>query len=81
MHDPALKHPFLNIAELKADGEVIMCAGAIHTPHLLQLSGIGNGKDLARYDVPVRSDLPGVGENLLVSQHSLCLAPQQLSDL
>ena len=55
------------VAELTADGEVIMCAGAIHTPHLLQLSGIGNGEDLSRHDVSVRSELPGVGENLLVS--------------
>ena len=51
-------------AELTAEGEVIMCAGAVHTPHLLSLSGIGAGKQLRQYDVPVAVDLPGVGQNL-----------------
>ena len=53
-------------AELAAGGEVIMCAGAVHTPHLLQLSGIGNGESLRHHDVKVHADLPGVGENLQV---------------
>ena len=45
-----------------------MCAGAVHTPHLLQLSGIGNGETLRHNDVKVRADLPGVGQNLQVSR-------------
>ncbi len=57
-------------AELTVGGEVIMCAGAVHTPHLLQLSGIGNGETLRHHDVRVRADLPGVGQNLQAS--SLC---------
>jgi len=43
-----------------------MCTGAVHTPHLLQLSGIGNGDTLRQHDVEVRADLPGVGQNLQV---------------
>ncbi|TXI06423.1 MAG: hypothetical protein E6Q76_09730 [Rhizobium sp.] len=45
-------------------GEVILSAGSFVSPHLLMLSGIGNAKDLARHDIPVIADLPGVGENL-----------------
>jgi len=44
--------------------EVILCAGAIGTPQLLQLSGIGPRKVLEQSGVEVRHDLPGVGENL-----------------
>ena len=43
---------------------VICCAGAINTPQLLQLSGIGPKQVLASADIPVVLDLPGVGENL-----------------
>ena len=45
-------------------GEVIVCGGAINTPQLLQLSGIGNAADLAAHGIDVVADLPGVGENL-----------------
>jgi choline dehydrogenase len=45
-------------------GEVILCGGAINTPQLLQLSGIGNGAELEGLGVEVVHDLPGVGENL-----------------
>ncbi len=45
-------------------GEVICCGGAINSPQLLQLSGVGNADDLAALDIPVVQDLPGVGENL-----------------
>lgn len=45
-------------------GEVILCGGAINTPQLLQLSGLGDGRLLARHGVPVVAHLPGVGENL-----------------
>jgi len=44
--------------------EVILCAGAIQSPQLLQLSGIGPGELLRRLAIPVIADLPGVGENL-----------------
>ena len=45
-------------------GEVICCGGAINSPQLLQLSGVGNGTELAALGIPVVHDLPGVGENL-----------------
>jgi choline dehydrogenase len=43
--------------------EVIVCAGAIDSPKLLLLSGIGDGQRLAGLGIPVLVDLPGVGEN------------------
>jgi choline dehydrogenase len=45
-------------------GEVILCGGAINSPQLLQLSGVGNANELRALGVPVVHDLPGVGENL-----------------
>lgn len=44
--------------------EVILCGGAINTPQILQLSGIGNAKELSAMGIPIIADLPGVGENL-----------------
>jgi choline dehydrogenase len=45
-------------------GEVILCGGAINTPQLLQLSGVGDEKLLAQHGIEVVHHLPGVGENL-----------------
>ncbi|MFF5208853.1 choline dehydrogenase [Streptosporangium sp. NPDC000396] len=45
-------------------GEVILCGGAINSPQLLQLSGVGNAAELGALGVNVVHDLPGVGENL-----------------
>jgi choline dehydrogenase len=45
-------------------GEVILAAGAIGTPPLLELSGIGQPAHLRRMGIPVVHELPGVGENL-----------------
>jgi choline dehydrogenase len=50
--------------EVEARREVILAAGAINSPKLLMLSGIGPGARLAALGLPVRADLPGVGENL-----------------
>ena len=47
----------------RARREIILCAGAIATPKILQLSGIGNGKELKALGVNVVADVPGVGEN------------------
>jgi choline dehydrogenase len=44
--------------------EIILCGGAINTPQLLQLSGVGDARHLESLDVDVVSDLPGVGQNL-----------------
>jgi len=45
-------------------GEVILSAGAINSPQILQLSGIGPKELLEAHDIPVLHDLSGVGENL-----------------
>ncbi|BDB27820.1 GMC family oxidoreductase N-terminal domain-containing protein [Cupriavidus sp. P-10] len=50
--------------EIYATKEVIVCAGAIGSPKLLELSGIGNPSILARHGVKVVKRLPGVGENM-----------------
>jgi choline dehydrogenase len=47
-----------------ATTEVILCAGAIGSPHLLLNSGIGPAAELEQVGVKVRHDLPGVGRNL-----------------
>ncbi|MCP4422228.1 MAG: choline dehydrogenase, partial [Chloroflexi bacterium] len=44
--------------------EIILCAGAINSPQLLQLSGVGNASELEKLDIKMVHDLPGVGENL-----------------
>jgi choline dehydrogenase len=43
---------------------VILCGGAINSPQLLQLSGVGNAGELLKLGIDVVHDLPGVGENL-----------------
>ena len=53
-----------NKKALKANKEVILCAGSIGSPQLLQLSGIGPKKVLDDAGVDVLHELPGVGENL-----------------
>ena len=45
-------------------GEVVLSAGAIGSPALLERSGIGQGERLSRLGIPVVADRPGVGENL-----------------
>lgn len=49
---------------VRAAGEVLLSAGALNSPHLLELSGIGRGEVLQDIGVPVVRELPGVGENL-----------------
>jgi choline dehydrogenase len=49
---------------VRAAREVILAGGAINSPHLLQLSGVGPGELLQQHGVEVVSDLPGVGANL-----------------
>ncbi|MHB8470008.1 MAG: choline dehydrogenase [Gaiellaceae bacterium] len=45
-------------------GEVILCGGALNSPQLLQVSGVGAAAELEALGVEVAHDLPGVGENL-----------------
>lgn len=60
-------------------GEVILSAGAFHSPHLLMLSGIGDGAQLSSVGIRTLIDLPGVGQNLhdhaSISAHATCTAP------
>src|SRR5699024_3205459 len=49
---------------LHANKEVILCAGALQSPQLLQLSGVGAAGHLREFGIPVVNNLPGVGENL-----------------
>lgn len=47
----------------RAEQEVLVCAGALESPKLLLLSGIGNPDQLREFNIPVVASLPGVGEN------------------
>ena len=53
-----------HFVDVRARREVILAAGAIGSPHLMQVSGLGPASLLAEHQVPVAVDLPGVGENL-----------------
>ncbi|BCX67683.1 GMC family oxidoreductase [Pseudomonas izuensis] len=52
------------LIEVRGSKEVILSAGAIQSPKLLMLSGIGPAQELERHGIPVRHALPGVGQNL-----------------
>lgn len=54
-----------DVHEARADGEVILTAGALVTPKILMLSGIGPASHLRETGVEVLHELPGVGENLV----------------
>jgi choline dehydrogenase len=62
---------------LKTDGEVIVAAGAVNSPQLLQLSGIGSFALLKRHDIATLHELPGVGENL--TDHFCVMVKQEMS--
>lgn len=57
--------------QVHADKEVLLCAGAVQSPQLLMVSGIGPAQQLQQLGIAVISHLPGVGENL--QDH--CTAP------
>jgi choline dehydrogenase-like flavoprotein len=52
-------------ATAEAEGEVILAAGALVTPKLMMLSGLGPADQLKAHGIACRADLPGVGENLI----------------
>jgi choline dehydrogenase-like flavoprotein len=60
----------------------VLCAGALATPKLLQVSGIGPGALLQQLGIPLQRDLPGVGENfqdhLEIIAHGRCREPISL---
>jgi len=53
-----------SLQQFRADGEVLLCAGALQSPKILQLSGIGPADHLRSFNLPVICDSPGVGDNL-----------------
>lgn len=62
---------------VSASREVILSAGTVKSPQVLELSGIGSPKVLAQANVPVKVDSPMVGENLQdhLSKHPKILKP------
>jgi choline dehydrogenase len=52
------------VERAEAAREVILSAGAVNSPHILQLSGVGGAEHLKRVGIPVLHPLPGVGQNL-----------------
>lgn len=58
---------------IHARSEVLLCAGAVDTPRLMLLSGVGPADELGAVGVDVRHDLPGVGEHLLDHPESIIM--------
>lgn len=52
------------VKQLRVEREVLLCGGAIQSPHLLMLSGIGPHEYLLQNSIATRHELPGVGQNL-----------------
>lgn len=52
------------LREVHCQKEIILCAGAIHAPHILMLSGIGDPDELKQQNIECKVTLPGVGKNL-----------------
>ena len=52
------------LVQVRAEREILLCGGAVNTPQLLLLSGIGDPEILGRFDIPVLAELKGVGRNL-----------------
>ena len=69
----------------EANNEVILCGGTFNSPQILQVSGIGPGKDLQSMGVPIELDLAGVGANLQdhfgVGLEFRCSKPLTVNDL
>ncbi|KAH9948777.1 alcohol oxidase [Amylocystis lapponica] len=63
---------------VNAGREVILAAGSLKTPQILELSGIGSKEVLHKIGVPVRLELPGVGEN--IQEHMICPVNFELRD-
>ena len=62
-----------NSFTLRAKHEVLLAAGAVDTPRLMLLSGIGPKKDLEALGIESRVDLKGVGENLVDHPESIIM--------
>lgn len=62
--EPGHGHGGGQIHMATATMETVLCAGAVNSPQILQLSGIGDGDLCQRFEIPLIHDLPGVGRNL-----------------
>ncbi|KAJ6013277.1 hypothetical protein N7540_007868 [Penicillium herquei] len=58
---------------LRARKETVLCAGAVDTPRLMLLSGLGPKEQLSALGIPVVKDIPGVGENLIDHPESIIM--------
>lgn len=58
---------------LRANKEIILCAGAVDTPRLLLHSGIGPSAQLSSLSIPIVKDVPGIGYNLLDHPESIIM--------
>ncbi|KAL8827722.1 MAG: hypothetical protein Q9170_006899 [Blastenia crenularia] len=63
--------------QIFAKREVILSAGAVDSPKLLLLSGIGPSDDLKKLDIPIVQDLPGIGKNLHDHMHIFLITTQK----
>ncbi len=74
-----------DLFQVHADSDIIISGGAINSPQLLMLSGIGPAAELARHGIAISQDLPGVGGNLQdhvdVSLKQYCSQPISASSL
>jgi choline dehydrogenase-like flavoprotein len=64
-------------AEARAGREVLLCAGAVQSPQILELSGVGRPELLREHGVEVVHELPGVGENY--QDHYVCRTVQRIN--
>ena len=73
------------VIQVRADCEVILAAGPVKSPQLLELSGVGDGVLLQKLGIPTTHHLPGVGENLVDHVQSRinfeCTRPITLNDV
>jgi choline dehydrogenase len=71
-----------NLTQVFARNEVIVSGGTFNSPQLLKLSGIGPKAELAKFNIPLVKDLPGVGENMADNYEAgiLNLANRPLGD-
>jgi choline dehydrogenase-like flavoprotein len=75
---PAAKSPRQpGKVEIRANAEVVLCGGAVNSPQLLMLSGIGPRDHLEDVGIPVVVDSPGVGENL--QDHLFCALAREVT--
>jgi len=76
-HQPFVSLSKAPIKTVKANKLVVVSSGALGTPQVLERSGVGNPSILKILDIPIISDLPGVGENY--QDHHLLLYPYKSS--